>query len=162
MSEAELLARARQGDGSAWEGLVRNYQEAVFRLAYLLLGDADEAEDVAQEAFIRAFRTLDRFDTSRPLRPWLLRITANLAHNRRRPTRRYLAALRRLREARSPDSSAARPASLEAHVARREEAQALWQAIRRLDATDQEVIYLPRRGVQPAPCNRPEPTPPSS
>ena len=63
---------------AAWTTLVGQQQEAVFRLAYLLLGDADEAQDVAQEAFIRAFRALHRFDPARPLRPWLLSITANL------------------------------------------------------------------------------------
>ncbi len=68
MSEAKLIGRARQGDEAAWEILVRQHQEAAFRLAYLLLGDADEAEDVAQETFIRAFRSLDRFDPDRPLR----------------------------------------------------------------------------------------------
>ncbi len=66
MSELDLITRARRGDGAAWEDLVRQHQEATFRLAYLLLGDADDAEDTAQEAFIRTFQTLDRFDPSRP------------------------------------------------------------------------------------------------
>jgi RNA polymerase sigma-70 factor, ECF subfamily len=69
VSEASLILQARQGDGTVWEKLVAQHQEAVFRLAYLLLGDADEAEDVAQETFIRAYRALDRFDVQRPLRP---------------------------------------------------------------------------------------------
>lgn len=140
MSESDLITRARRGDGAAWEILVRQHQEAAFRLAYLLLGNADDAEDVAQEAFIRAFQTLDRFDPSRPLRPWLLRITANLAHNRRRALGRYLAALSR--------SVQATPAPVTVpdvpgeHVQRQEEAQALWRAVRRLNWADQEVIYL--------------------
>src|SRR3954471_20314880 len=94
-NEAELIARARQGSDPAWQALVGMHQTAIFRLAYLLLGDTDEAADVAQEAFIRAFHALARFDITRPLRPWLLRIAPNLAHNRRRSVRRYLAALRR-------------------------------------------------------------------
>lgn len=137
MSESELISRARQGDGMAWEALVRRQQEAVFRLAYLLLGDADEAEDIAQEAFIRAFCALDRFDTARPVRPWLLRITTNLAHNRRRAIGRYLAALQRLVRA-SPD----RVINTESMTQQEWEAQALWQAMRRLSINDQEVIYL--------------------
>lgn len=84
MSESELNNRARQGDGVAWEALIRQHQESAFRLAYLLLGDTDDAEDMAREVFIHAFRALDRFDTARPLRPWLLRITAKLARNRHR------------------------------------------------------------------------------
>jgi RNA polymerase sigma-70 factor (ECF subfamily) len=84
VSELNLVNQARQGDEAAWSTLVAQHQEGVFRLAYLLLSDADEAKDVAQEAFIRAFRSLDRFDPTRPMRPWLLQITANLARNRRR------------------------------------------------------------------------------
>jgi RNA polymerase sigma-70 factor (ECF subfamily) len=70
--EADRIRRARQGDEQAWTSLVREHQTAAFRLAYLLLGSAEDAEDVAQEVFIRAFRALDRFDLERPFRPWLL------------------------------------------------------------------------------------------
>lgn len=116
---------------------MRAHQEPVFRLAYLLLGDADEAEDAAQETFIRAFRALASFDTARPLRPWLLRIVTNLAHNRRRSLGRYLNALRR--------SFGLDPEPLVAlgeQSAAQWEAQLLWQAVRRLGHSDQEIIYL--------------------
>jgi RNA polymerase sigma-70 factor (ECF subfamily) len=138
VSETKLIGRARQGDGAAWETLVREHQEAVYRLAYLLLGDADDAEDVAQEAFIRAYRALDRFDAARPLRPWLLRITTNLAHNRRRSAARYLAALGRLVRA---EPEPVMRGSVEASLPTGD-AEALWSAIRRLKRADQEVIYL--------------------
>jgi len=136
VSEPELVQRARQGDQAAWERLVHLHQEPAFRLAYLLLGDADEADDVAQETFIRAFRALDSFDTSRPLRPWLLRITTNLAYNQRRGVGRYLAAVRRI--------FAAEPQPAPHTDAEHDhwEAQALWQAVRRLNRADQEIIYL--------------------
>ena len=78
----EAVRRAANGDAAAWEPLVRAHQEAVFRLCYLLLGDPDEAEDVAQETFLRAWKHLRRFDATRPLRPWLLSIASNLASNR--------------------------------------------------------------------------------
>ncbi len=137
MVEAEWIVRACQGDEAAYEALVRQHQEAVFQLAYLFTGDADEAEDIAQETFIAALRALPRFDTTRPMRPWLLRITANLAHNRRRSLGRYLNALRRTLLAEPPGEATA-----EAESAQRWEAQALWEAVRRLSSTDQEVIYL--------------------
>ena len=137
MEEYELIRRARQGDAAAWEALVRSHQEPAFRLAYLLLGDPDRAEDVAQEAFIRAYHALDRFDTARPFRPWLLSIAANLARNQRRSIGRYLAALSRLvKESPGPATN------LEARVSERLEAQALWQAVQRLTSDDQQVIYL--------------------
>jgi RNA polymerase sigma-70 factor (ECF subfamily) len=133
LEEADLIRRARAGDDAAYERLVRQYQEAVFRLAYLLLGSADDAEDTAQEVFIRAHRALNSFDESRPLRPWLLAITANTARNRRRAFGRYVAALRRLIVPEYSPSAEAESAL---------EAQALWQAVKCLSEIDQEVIYL--------------------
>lgn len=137
MDQSDLIVRAQQGDGTAWEQLVRQHQDAVFRLAYLLLGDADDADDVAQETFIRAFGALDRFDTSRPLRPWLLRIATNLAHNRRRAIGRYLAAARRMFQF-TPDAVV----NIEGRSSERWESQTLWLAVRRLSVVDQQVIYL--------------------
>jgi RNA polymerase sigma-70 factor, ECF subfamily len=129
----DLVRRARRGDEAAVEAMVREHQEAMFRLAYLLLGDAADAEDTAQEALIRALASLHRFDTSRPMRPWLLSITANLAKNRLRSHSRYQSALRR-----AANESLTLPAADEAAA----EAQTLWQAVRQLQDADQEVIYL--------------------
>ena len=139
MTDTDLVLGAQQGAADAWEALLAQNQEGVFRLAYLLLGDADDAQDVAQEAFIRAYHALARFDPARPLRPWLLRITANLARNRRRALGRYLAALQRalLAEPRPTET-----APVEALTTRQLAAQALWQAVRRLSPADQEAIYL--------------------
>ncbi len=82
--EQMLLQQARQGDGTsaaAYGELVRRYQTAVFNTAYRLLGRRVEAEDAAQEAFLRAYRALDRFDMERPFAPWIKRITTNLCLN---------------------------------------------------------------------------------
>jgi RNA polymerase sigma-70 factor (ECF subfamily) len=81
--EPELVERARNGDVAAYEELVRRYQDLAFRVAYLITGSAAEAEDAAQEGFVRAYRALNRFRPGAPLRPWLLRIVANAARNRR-------------------------------------------------------------------------------
>src|SRR5919202_5979646 len=64
--------------------LVERYQTIAFPTAWLGCGDAAEAEDAAQEAFLKAHRALPRFRTGAPWRPWLLRIVANEARNRRR------------------------------------------------------------------------------
>lgn len=137
LDEAELVGRARQGDGEAWYKLVGAHQEAVFRLAYLLLRDASDAEDMAQEAFVRAFRALGTFDPERPLRPWLLRIVSNLAHNRRRSLGRYLEALKRLYAA--PETTSVSPADT---LGKKWEAETLWSAIKHLKPAEQEVVYL--------------------
>lgn len=137
MNETELIDRVRRGDETAWAALVAEHQQPVFRLAYLLLGDADEAEDAAQEALIRAFRAIDQFDATYAIRPWLLRITANVAHNRRRAWGRYLAALTRWGRTEPEPSTMSGERS-----AQQWEAQTLWQAVRRLSRQDQEIIYL--------------------
>lgn len=138
LDDADIVRRARQGDEMAWEELVRLHQTPLFRFAYLLLGSADEAEDVTQETFIRAYRSLERFDTSRPLRPWLFKIAANLAHNRRRSIGRYLAALSRLFYAERGSIGA----SIEVLGDRQQEAEELWRAVQRLGNADQQIIYL--------------------
>lgn len=139
MSEPTLIRQARQGDERAWSRLVQAHQEAVFRLAYLLLHDADEAQDVAQETFIRALHTLDSFETSRPVRPWLLQITKNLARNRHRAMGRYLAALKRFFHNEEALPAAPNPGD---EQVRQWQAGTLWQAVQRLKRTDQEIIYL--------------------
>jgi RNA polymerase sigma-70 factor, ECF subfamily len=134
VEESDLIIRARQGDEAACEALVRQHQEAVFRLAYLLLGDPGDADDVAQETFIHALQALARFDTTRPIRPWLMSITRNLASNRRRAMGRYVAALQR--------AVRLAPDAILPKTEHSEEAQELWQTVRRLDRNDQEIIYL--------------------
>lgn len=127
---------ARLGNAEAWEQLVAAYQQPIFRLAYLLLGDADDAQDIAQETFIRAYHSLDRFDPERPLRPWLMQITANLCRNWRRSAGRYLGALANFLRNEQPGPSTTQKAEQNL------EADHLWKAIRRLRQEDQQIIYL--------------------
>ena len=138
LNEAALVEQARRGDETAWTAIVQQHQEPIFRLAYLLLSNSDDAKDIAQEAFIRAFQSLDRFDQSRPLRPWLSRITINLARNRRRSLGRYMAHLTRWFQ---QESTAIEPSPHEIHL-QAWQSQAVWQAIRSLNPSDQEIIYL--------------------
>jgi RNA polymerase sigma-70 factor (ECF subfamily) len=85
--ETFLLARARQGDLSAFEDVVRRYQRRVYATALRIVRIHDVADDVAQEAFVRAWRSLDRFELGRPFGPWVCRIAANLAVNHVRSPR---------------------------------------------------------------------------
>lgn len=105
LDEAGLVERARRGDLDAWETLVRTHQGIAFRTAYLLAGNAADAEEAAQDGFVKAYRALGRFRRGAPLRPWLLRIVANEARNRRRSaSRRERLALRAAHEDRPGDA----------------------------------------------------------
>ncbi len=88
-AEGTLVARAKRGDADAFGDLVTRYQELAQRTAFTILRDADEAQDAAQEAFVKAFRSLGGFREGAPLRPWLLRIVANEAINRARSSSRH-------------------------------------------------------------------------
>ena len=137
MDEPTLIHHAANGDALAWEPLVLAHQQAVFRLSYLLLGDPDDAEDIAQETFLRAWKHLKRFDATRPLRPWLLSIASNLASNRRRSAGRYLAALTRaFRD--EPISIN----STEENSSQALQANDLWKAVQTLKLPDQQIVYL--------------------
>ncbi len=85
--ESFLIARARRGDEGAFEEIVRLYQRRVYGVALRIVRAHDVADDVAQEAFLRAWRSLDRFELGRPFGPWVCRIAANLAVNHVRSPR---------------------------------------------------------------------------
>ncbi len=135
--EAALVSRAARGDEAAWEQLLRAHQEPIFRYAYLILGDPDDADDIAQEAFIRAFRSLDTFDLRRPLRPWLFRIVSNQASNRKRSLGRYWGAVKRFAMQETGLNKADFPGA-----ALNVEQSLLWSAIQELYPSDRKVIYL--------------------
>ncbi len=79
--EQALLQKAQQGDHAAFGDLVHAHQTAVFNTTYRLLGRRRDAEDAAQEAFLRAYKALDRFDVKRPFAPWIKRIAVNVCYN---------------------------------------------------------------------------------
>ena len=86
--DGELFARAQRGDTRAYEEIVHRYQQLAFRTAYVITGSAADAEEAAQEAFVRAWLALKRFRQGAEFRPWLLAIVANEARNRVRNRRR--------------------------------------------------------------------------
>jgi RNA polymerase sigma-70 factor (ECF subfamily) len=87
-SGSDAMAReARGGDLDAFEGLVRRYQRRVYALAYQHLRDPDEAQDLAQEVFVRLYRNLERYDPGRPFEPWFWRLAGNVAATYRRRRR---------------------------------------------------------------------------
>jgi RNA polymerase sigma-70 factor (ECF subfamily) len=88
--DAALVRAAQQGDTAAFAVIVGRYQRRVYRVAYGLTRSHEDSDDLAQEAFVRAWKALDRFRVEEPLYPWLARIVTNLAYSlfrrrRRRP-----------------------------------------------------------------------------
>ena len=136
--ERDLIERARHGDVSAFEALVRAHQDVCFRTAWLASGGADDAEDAAQEGFMKAFAALSRFRPDSPFRPWLLTIVANEARNRRRSANRREALALRAPEATA--GSVAVEQSPEAAILATERRQALLDAVNRLPDSDREVV----------------------
>jgi RNA polymerase sigma factor (sigma-70 family) len=102
--EEALVERACRGDPAAFEELVLAYQSLAFRTAFVIAGDAADAEEAAQDGFVKAHRALGRFRLGEPFRPWLLAIVANEARNRRRSRGRRAALA--LRAAPSPERPA--------------------------------------------------------
>lgn len=85
--ELELVASILAGNQEAFGELVELYQRPVYNLTYRMLGEAGEAEDAAQEAFLRAYQHLDRYDNTRPFKTWLLSIASNYCIDRLRKRR---------------------------------------------------------------------------
>lgn len=113
------------------------YQGIAFRTAYLLTGSAADAEDAVQTGFVKAWSALPRFRSGAAFRPWLLRIVANEAHNRRRSARRRVELRLRATAARPPGDAAPSP---ERAALGREEREQLLRAVERLGERDRDVL----------------------
>ncbi len=140
---APLVERSRQGDMEAFRALVAETEAYVYNLAYRILGNAQEAEDMTQDVFVRVWRALPEFRADSKFTTWLYRIVVNTSLNRRRQLRAELQtvdhddALNGLalpREASGADPSAA--------AIDRETIAALWAAVERLSAKYRLVIAL--------------------
>jgi RNA polymerase sigma-70 factor (ECF subfamily) len=137
LEDAELVERARQGDVGAYQELVLRYQAIAFRTAYLVVGEAAEAEEAAQDGLVKAYYALGRFRAGAPFRPWLLQIVANEARNRRKAVgRRASLALRAVEDRPSGDAAP----SPEAAALAGEQRALLLRAIERLRGDDRLVV----------------------
>ncbi len=136
-SEAELVARARRGAIDAYEELVRVHQTIAFRTAWVITRSAADAEEAAQDAFVKAHAALPRFREGAPFRPWLLAIVANEARNRVRAAGRRAGLAQRVAEERRPDGAVPSP---EAALLESERRERLLGAIERLPDPAREAI----------------------
>jgi RNA polymerase sigma-70 factor (ECF subfamily) len=137
-SDRDLALRARRGDAEAFGELVRRYQVSVFNVCYRLLGERREAEDMAQEAFIRAYERLDTFNVDLPFGPWMRRVAANVCLNRLERARRAPVSVP-LDDERDPEAGGGDPAAAREHT---ERAEAVRAAILSLPPHHRAVIEL--------------------
>jgi len=136
INDAEAVARARDGDLDAYAALVARYTVRAHRAAFLL-GAGEEADDVVQESFVKAFRHLDRFRVGEPFGPWLLRIVANETRNLTRSRRRRAALTLRLATAQPGGAAADGPV---AEVLAAERRARLVAAVGGLPARERQVL----------------------
>lgn len=141
MTEQDLIARARAGDDSAFEPLVETYQTAIYNLCYRMLGDSAEAEDAAQEAFLRAYAQLRRYDPTRSFKTWLFSIASHYCIDRLR--KRRLTWLSIDDEALPPHPALHEQApGPEEMTARHEHSAAVQKLLARLSPDDRSVIVM--------------------
>ncbi len=109
MDDVTAVAQARAGDSEAFRLLVERHSRALFKLAYRMTGNEHDAEDVVQEAFLKAYRSLDRFEQRSQVGSWLYRIAANCAFDVLRKRQRRESRLDSLDGDDSPEPQAAEP-----------------------------------------------------
>ncbi|MBI3683124.1 MAG: sigma-70 family RNA polymerase sigma factor [Acidobacteria bacterium] len=118
-TESAAVARARDGDGEAFRLLVERSSRSVFRLAFRLTGNEQDAEDVVQETFLRAYRQIGKYDGRASFHTWVYRIAANLALDLLRSRKRTTEpALETIRSDEMPADRAAYARQLQQHLAR--------------------------------------------
>jgi RNA polymerase sigma-70 factor (ECF subfamily) len=127
----------RPRDLESYDQLVREHQGIAFRTAYVITGSAADAEEVVQDAFVKAYRARGRFRSGSPFRPWLLAIVANEARNRRRATGRRARLSLQLAEERPSGGAAPSP---EVALLAREERAELLAAVDRLGEDQRAAI----------------------
>lgn len=144
MEEQDAIARAQRGDISGLETLVRRYQVQAARTAYLIVRDRSLAEDIVQQAFIRAYERIHQFDPARPFGPWFLRSVANDALKAAQGDRRTVPLDAAAGEGQAAWSDLlADPAHGPGELLEEaERAQAIWEAIAALPAAQRAAIVL--------------------
>jgi len=138
--EQAWVFQAQQGDDEAFTRLVEAYQKPVYNLCYRMLGEPDEAEDAAQETFLRVYQNLARYDPARSFATWLLSIAAHHCIDRLRRRRLPLLSIDDDEtEIELPDRAAPDP---EAEAERRDQQRLLHELLNTLDPTDRAALVL--------------------
>lgn len=139
--EQAWIRQAQQGDEAAFTRLVEAYQRPVYSLCYRMLGQAEAAEDAAQETFLKAYRNLNRYDNERPFATWLLSIAAHHCIDQLRRLRFLAFSLDSGEEEQTelPDRFAPDP---EAEATRQQDNERLHRLLQTLDPLDRAALVL--------------------
>jgi RNA polymerase sigma-70 factor (ECF subfamily) len=137
-TEAQWLSLAQKGDPQAFSELVETYQKPVYNLCYRMLGTAEDAEDASQETFLRAYKSMRRYDNSRPFSTWLLSIAAHYCIDQIRRRRLSIVSIEELPVPDVPDVSP----GLETTVSRNEERRRIRKLLDTLAPTDRAAVII--------------------
>jgi RNA polymerase sigma-70 factor (ECF subfamily) len=139
-SDGGISRGCRQNDPDAWRYLIRHYARLVYRIAFRMLGNQQEAEDASQEVFLRVHRSIGSHDPTRPLAPWLAKITYNVCLKRIAKSRR--AAMKRaanLGEDLPEERNVGTPEDL---LGKKQTAERVLRALDRLSAQDRALVAM--------------------
>lgn len=137
VTDGKLVAKALEGDEDAFASLVARYQRKAFWISFHVVGRVEDARDVAQEAFVRVYRSLHRFDFARNFYTWFYRIVMNLAIDHLRKNRSARAAcLHEFGDGLADDGSTDAP------VEQKETCGMVWQVLEKMDAKFKAVLVL--------------------
>jgi len=135
-----LIQRTLSGDTAAFEQLIARYERRVFMLAMKLLGSTEDAQDAAQEVFMRFFKYIHRFNVEKPLEPWLMQMTVNVCRNIGRDRQRRWKTFPATVEPELPVMSQA--SEPDAGLAEEQERAILWKALDTLPAKERMAVIL--------------------
>jgi RNA polymerase sigma-70 factor (ECF subfamily) len=136
--ESLWLERARSGDPEAFTYIVEAYQTPVYNLCYRMLNNAGDAEDAAQETFLRAYKSMKRYDKRRPFATWLLSIAAHYCIDQLRKQRMKIVSMEELPYMKIHDDSPG-PEPL---VSRYEEQERIKALLETLSPTDRAAVVM--------------------
>jgi RNA polymerase sigma-70 factor, ECF subfamily len=137
-NESIWLARAQKGDADAFSRLIETYQRPVFNLCYRMLNNAGDAEDAAQETFLRAYKAMKNYDQSRPFPTWLLSIAAHYCIDQMRKRRMAVVSMDDLPYLEISDGAP----GPETTVSRKEEQQRVRRLLETLNPTDRAAVMM--------------------
>lgn len=140
ITDADISRGCRQNNSDAWRHLVRTYTPLIYRISLRMLRDRQEAEDASQEVFMIVSRSITSHDPSRPLAPWLARITYNSCLKRISRMKRTVEKERELYENDLPDEGC--PITPENHMNSKQMSEKVVRALDRLPVQDRALVIM--------------------